>query len=46
MSSSPEPSATRGYLIALIGTAIWSSTGIFIGYLTTRFHMPPLVLAF
>jgi hypothetical protein len=37
VSSSPEPSATRGY---------WSSTGIFIGYLTTRFHMPPLVLAF
>jgi drug/metabolite transporter (DMT)-like permease len=37
---------TRGYLIALVGTAIWSSTAVFIGYLTTRFHMPPLVLAF
>ncbi|MBL7066220.1 MAG: EamA family transporter [Anaerolineae bacterium] len=36
----------RGYVIALVGTAIWSSTAIFIGYLTTRFRMPPLVLAF
>ena len=36
----------RGYVIALVGTAIWSSTAVFIGYLTTRFHMPPLVLAF
>jgi len=36
----------RGYLIALVGTAVWSTTAIFIGYLTTRFHMPPLVLAF
>jgi drug/metabolite transporter (DMT)-like permease len=46
MSSSPDPSSTRGYVIALVGTAIWSSTAVFIGYLTTRFHMPPLVLAF
>ncbi len=37
---------TRGYLIALVGTAIWSSTAVFIGYLTTRFRMPPLALAF
>ena len=41
-SSSP----TRGYLITFIGTAIWSAAAIFIGYLSTRFHMPPLVLAF
>ena len=41
-----KPSPTRGYVIALVGTAIWSSTAVFIGYLTTRFHMPPLVLAF
>jgi len=39
-------SPARGYLVAFIGTAIWSSTAIFISYLTTRFHMPPLVLAF
>jgi DME family drug/metabolite transporter len=38
--------ATRGYLTAFAGTAIWSTTAVFISYLTTRFHMPPLVLAF
>jgi drug/metabolite transporter (DMT)-like permease len=45
----PRPSrlsSTRGYLIAFAATALWSTTAIFIGYLTTRFHMPPLVLAF
>ncbi|MGD2179053.1 MAG: EamA family transporter [Anaerolineae bacterium] len=36
----------RGYLIAFIGTAIWSASAVFISYLTTRFGMPPLVLAF
>lgn len=36
----------RGYPIALAATLLWSTTGIFIGYLTTRFHIPPLVLAF
>jgi len=41
-----RPSQTRGYLIAFAATAIWSTTAIFIGYLTTRFHMPPLPLAF
>jgi drug/metabolite transporter (DMT)-like permease len=37
---------TRGYLIALTGTAIWSSTAVFIRYLTTVHAMPPLLLAF
>ena len=37
---------TRGYLIAFAATVTWSTTGILIGYLTTRFNMPPLVLAF
>jgi len=37
---------TRGYLIALVGTAIWSTTAIFIRYLTTNYALPPLVLAF
>jgi drug/metabolite transporter (DMT)-like permease len=37
---------TRGYVIALIGTAIWSTTAIFIRYLTTHYGLPPLVLAF
>lgn len=36
----------RGYLIALVATVIWSTTAVLIGYLTTRFRMPPLVLAF
>jgi len=46
MNSLSRPSPTRGYLIAFVATVTWSSTGIFIGYLTTRFHMPPLVLGF
>lgn len=36
----------RGYAIAVLGTAIWSASAVFISYLTQRFHMPPLVLAF
>jgi drug/metabolite transporter (DMT)-like permease len=36
----------RGYLIALVGMAIWSASAVFISYLTARFRMPPLVLAF
>jgi len=41
-----RPSQARGYLIVFAATAIWSTTAIFIGYLTTRFRMPPLPLAF
>jgi DME family drug/metabolite transporter len=37
---------TRGYLICLTGTVLWSSTAIFIRYLTVTYQMPPLVLAF
>lgn len=37
---------TRGYLICLVGTTIWSTTAIFIRYLTDAYQMPPLVLAF
>jgi drug/metabolite transporter (DMT)-like permease len=37
---------TRGYLICLIATVLWSSTAVFIRYLTVSFAMPPLVLAF
>ncbi|MGC8873485.1 MAG: DMT family transporter [Chloroflexia bacterium] len=41
------PSSTgHGYLLAFAGTAIWATTAIFIGYLSTRFGLPPLVLAF
>jgi drug/metabolite transporter (DMT)-like permease len=37
---------TKGYLIAIVGTAIWSATAVFIRYLTQVYQMPPLVLAF
>jgi drug/metabolite transporter (DMT)-like permease len=42
-----EPHArSRGYLIALAATIAWSSSGIFIAYLTGRFDVPPLAVAF
>jgi len=37
---------SKGYIIALIGITFWSTTGIFIGYLITNYHLPALVLAF
>jgi len=37
---------TKGYLIALVATAFWSTTGVFIRYLTEAYRLPPLVLAF
>jgi drug/metabolite transporter (DMT)-like permease len=37
---------TKGYVIAIIGIAFWSTTGIFIGYLMTTYAMPALLLAF
>jgi drug/metabolite transporter (DMT)-like permease len=36
---------TRGYMICLTGTLIWSTTGILIRYLTENYGMPPLALA-
>ena len=36
----------RGYLICLIATVFWSTTGVLIRYLTETFNLPPLVLAF
>jgi len=41
-----QSSHPRGYVIAVTGTAVWSTTAIFIGYLSTRYQLPPLVLAF
>jgi len=43
---SSKEATTRGYLIALIGVAIWSTTAIFIRYLNNTFDMPPMVIAF
>ena len=37
---------TRGYLICLAATVFWSTTAIFIRYLTVNYSLPPLVLAF
>ena len=37
---------TRGYGTLLIGTALWSSSAVFIGFLTQRFQLPSMVLAF
>jgi drug/metabolite transporter (DMT)-like permease len=39
-------SFTKGYLICLVGTAVWSTTAIFIRYLTVTYQLPALVLAF
>lgn len=36
---------TKGYLIALVGTIFWSTSAIFISYLTTTHQMPPLLLS-
>ncbi len=45
-SSSHNPrKLTQGYLIAFIGTIIWSSTGVLIRYLTSELRMPPIILA-
>ena len=37
---------TRGYLICLVATTLWSTNAIFIRYLNQTYQMPPLVLAF
>jgi drug/metabolite transporter (DMT)-like permease len=39
-------SYSRGYLIALIATVLWSTTGPFISYLSKTYTLPSLVLAF
>jgi drug/metabolite transporter (DMT)-like permease len=44
-----KPSVTRttkGYLIGIVGTAMWSATAVFIRYLTVNYQMPPMVVAF
>ena len=42
----PTSSYSRGYLIALIATVLWSTTGPFISYLSKTYALPSLVLAF
>lgn len=36
----------KGYFIAILGITIWSTTGVFIGYLVTNYNLPALSLAF
>lgn len=37
---------SRGYVIALTATVLWSFTGILISYLSRTYALPPLVLTF
>ena len=37
---------SRGYLIALTATVLWSTTGVLISYLSKTYALPSLVLAF
>jgi drug/metabolite transporter (DMT)-like permease len=37
---------TKGYFIAIFGIILWSTTGVFIGYLITHYKMPALLMAF
>ncbi len=45
MPDSPR-SSSRGYLIALSATVLWSFTGVLISYLSTNYRLPSLTLAF
>jgi drug/metabolite transporter, DME family len=38
--------ASRGFIIALIATVVWSTTGPLISYLSKTYSLPSLVLAF
>lgn len=38
--------SSRGFLIALTATVMWSTTGILISYLSKNYSLPSLVLAF
>jgi len=36
----------KGYVIAIIGIVMWSTTGVFLSYLLTNYDLPALTLAF
>jgi hypothetical protein len=38
--------SSRGFIIALVATVLWSTTGPLISYLSTTYSLPSLVLAF
>ncbi|BAJ63729.1 DMT family transporter [Anaerolinea thermophila] len=39
-------SHSKGYVIALVGTLLWSATAVFIRYLNLEYKIPVLILAF
>lgn len=41
-----KTSLSKGYVIAFIGTLLWSATAVFIRYLNLKYHIPALTLAF
>ncbi|MBI3164420.1 MAG: DMT family transporter [Chloroflexi bacterium] len=41
-----QQNASRGFIIALTATVIWSTAGPFISYLVTTYSLPSLILAF
>ena len=41
-----QTTSSRGFIIALVATIIWSTTGPLISYLVTTYGLPSLVLAF
>ena len=43
--NSQKPAVGRGYAIAIFGIAVWSATATFIAYLTSRYQLPPFLLA-
>jgi drug/metabolite transporter (DMT)-like permease len=45
-STPAHPDSTRGWWIAVAGAVFFSTTAIFIRYLTQAYHLPALVLAF
>jgi drug/metabolite transporter (DMT)-like permease len=45
-ASKPSSLFSRGYLIALAATVLWSTTGPIISHLNTAYQLPSLVLAF
>ena len=42
----PSPKSSRGFIIALVATVLWSTTGPIISYLSKTYSLPSLVLAF
>jgi len=44
--AAPTPQARRGVLLALAATGLWSTTGIFIDPLVSRYHVTPVQISF